>query len=64
MLAVGHYRLVTGYASASTFFCGKPDAPIHESGFSDAPDRGLGGEARRLVVNFAKLPELLRREDD
>jgi hypothetical protein len=29
-------NLPTGNASASTFFCGKRDAPIREGGFSDA----------------------------
>ena len=60
MFAVSHYRLATGHASASTSFCGKRDAPIHESGFSDAPAL-VRRRGAAVAVNVVKLPELLWR---
>ncbi len=50
MLAAGHYRLAAGNASASTFFCGKRDAPIPYVALFDqiAAQRGDG----KVVLPF------------
>ena len=45
-----------GGASASTSFCGKHDAAIHESGFSDAPGLSWAASQAEPALNPLSPP--------